>query len=123
MNILKTFSLAAALAIVVAPLAQADNAHNAHHAASAAETSEASAPAQSAATALSEGEVKKVNKDTGKLTIKHGELKNLGMPPMTMLFRTKEPAMLDQVKAGDKIHFVVEKLDGQLTVTKLEIQQ
>ena len=38
-----------------------------------------------------EGEVKKVNKDTGKLTIKHGELKNLGMPPMTMVFRVKDP--------------------------------
>lgn len=120
MNILSKFSLAAALAISLAPLAQADNAH---HAASAAETSAASAPAQSAATALSEGEVKKVNKDTGKLTIKHGELKNLGMPPMTMVFRTKEPAMLEQVKAGDKIHFVAEKVDGQFTVTKLETQQ
>ncbi|RJG03500.1 copper-binding protein [Noviherbaspirillum sedimenti] len=120
MNILNTFSLAAALAIFVAPLAQANNAH---HAASAAATSAASVPAQSTETALTEGEVKKVNKDTGKLTIKHGELKNLGMPPMTMVFRAKDPAMLDQVKAGDKINFVADKVEGQFTVTKLEIRQ
>lgn len=123
MNILNTFSLAAALAIAVAPLAQADNAHNAHHAASAAEPAAISAAPQSAEAALTEGEVKKVNKDTGKLTIKHGELKNLGMPPMTMVFRAKDPAMLEQVKAGDKVNFIADKVNGQFTVTKLEIRQ
>lgn len=123
MNILNAFSLAAALAIFMAPLAQADNGHSAHHAAGAAETPAASAPAQSAESALTEGEIKKVNKDTGKLTIKHGELKNLGMPPMTMVFRAKDPAMLDQVKAGDKINFVADEVNGQLTVIKIEARQ
>ena len=73
-----------------------------------------------AAEAMSEGEVRKVDKDTGKLTIKHGELKNLGMPPMTMVFRVKDPALLDKVKAGDKVRFNAEKIGGQYTVTAIE---
>ena len=73
------------------------------------------------ATALSEGEVKKVDKELGKLTIKHGVLENLGMPAMTMIFRVKDPATLDQVKPGDRIRFLAEKIDGGITVTKLEV--
>lgn len=71
-------------------------------------------------TSMSEGEIKKVDKDGGKLTIKHGDLKNLGMPGMTMVFRTKDAAMLEQVKQGDKVRFVAEKVDGALTVTAIE---
>jgi Cu/Ag efflux protein CusF len=83
-----------------------------------------SEPATSAASnSMSSGEVKKVDKSTGKVTIKHGPLKNIGMDAMTMVFRVKEPSMLDQVKAGDKINFVAEEPNGQLTVTKLEKQQ
>jgi Cu(I)/Ag(I) efflux system protein CusF len=70
---------------------------------------------------MSEGEIKNVDKDAGKLTIKHGELKNLGMPGMTMVFHVKDPAVLTQVKVGDKIHFVAEKVNGALTVSTLEI--
>lgn len=70
--------------------------------------------------AMSEGEIKKVDKSAGKLTIKHGELKNLGMGAMTMVFRAKAPAMLDQVKQGDKVRFVAEVLDGVLTVTSIQ---
>ena len=79
-----------------------------------------SAGAISAAVALSEGEVRKVDKDAGKVTIKHGPLQNLGMPAMTMVFQVKDPAMLDQVKAGDKINFIAEKVGGQFTVTRVE---
>lgn len=78
-----------------------------------------SAAADSTA-AMSSGEVKKVDKDAGKITIKHGPLTNLGMPGMTMVFRVADPAMLDQVKAGDKIVFVAEKKNGALTVAKME---
>jgi Cu/Ag efflux protein CusF len=67
-----------------------------------------------------EGEVKKVDKDAGKITIRHGELKNLGMPAMTMVFRVKDPAMLDQVKAGDKVKFISEKVGGAFTLVQLE---
>jgi Cu(I)/Ag(I) efflux system protein CusF len=69
---------------------------------------------------MSSGEVKKVDKSAGKLTIKHGPLENLGMDAMTMVFRVKEPVTLDQVNVGDKIRFVAEEPNGQLTVTKLE---
>ncbi|WP_436544662.1 copper-binding protein [Janthinobacterium sp. ZB1P44] len=70
--------------------------------------------------AMSEGEIKKVDKHAGKLTIMHGELKNLGMPGMTMLFKVKEPSMLDKVKKGDKVRFVAEKIGGVFTVTSIE---
>lgn len=66
---------------------------------------------------------KKVDKSAGKLTIKHGQLKNLGMDAMTMVFKVKDPAMLDDIKVGDKINFVAEQPNGQLTVTTLEKQQ
>jgi Cu(I)/Ag(I) efflux system protein CusF len=71
--------------------------------------------------AMSEGEIQKVDRPAGKLTIKHGELKNLGMPGMTMAFKLADPAMAEQVKQGDKVHFVVEKVAGSLTVTAIEV--
>jgi Cu/Ag efflux protein CusF len=77
----------------------------------------------SADDAMSSGEVRKIDKSAGKMTIKHGPLKNLGMDGMTMVFRVKDPDMLDQVKVGDKIRFVAEEPNGQLTVTRLEKQQ
>lgn len=69
---------------------------------------------------MSDGEIKKVDKEAGKLTIKHGELKNLGMPGMTMVFKVNDPAMLDQVKPGDKVRFIADKVGGALTVTSIE---
>lgn len=69
---------------------------------------------------LSSGEVKKIDKEAGKITLKHGPLTNLDMPSMTMVFRVKDAAMLDQVKVGDKVSFTAEKINGALTVTKLE---
>ena len=73
------------------------------------------------ATSLTDGDVKKIDKDNGKLTIKHGPLDNLGMPAMTMVFRVKDTALLDKIKPGDRIRFLAEKLDGLLTVTRLEV--
>lgn len=70
---------------------------------------------------MSSGEIVKVDKDAAKLTIKHGPLKNLKMPGMTMAFKVKNPAMLDQVKAGDKVSFVAESVQGALSVTTLEV--
>jgi Cu(I)/Ag(I) efflux system protein CusF len=67
-----------------------------------------------------EAEVRKVDKSAGKLTLKHGEIKNLDMPPMTMVFRVKDKAWLDQVAAGDKVRFDAEKVDGQYVVTALK---
>ncbi|MDT8840135.1 copper-binding protein [Paraburkholderia fungorum] len=69
---------------------------------------------------MSHGEIKKVDTAAGKLTIKHGPLENLGMDAMTMVFKVKDPAMIAQVKVGDKIDFVADEVDGALTVTKLQ---
>lgn len=69
---------------------------------------------------LSNGEIRKVDKDAQKITIKHGPLKNLDMPPMTMVFRVKDAAMLDAVKRGDKVKFNVEDVGGQYVVTMIE---
>jgi len=70
--------------------------------------------------ALTEGEIRKVDKDAKKITIKHGEIKNLEMPPMTMVFQVKDQGMLGQVSAGDKVRFQAEKVDGVYTVTRIE---
>src|SRR5574341_1894101 len=67
-----------------------------------------------------EGEVRKVDKDAKKITLKHGPIQNLDMPAMTMVFQVKDPAMLEKVKAGDKVKFTAEKLGGAFTVTKIE---
>ncbi|MGH8682593.1 MAG: copper-binding protein [Burkholderiales bacterium] len=72
------------------------------------------------AQALADGEIRKVDKDARKLTIKHGPIPNLDMPGMTMVFQVKDPALLDQVKAGDKIRFQAEKIGGAFTVTRIE---
>ena len=71
-------------------------------------------------TAMVEGEVRKVDMDAQKVTIKHGPIRNLDMPGMTMVFRVKEPAMLDRLKAGAKIRFNAEKIGGAYTVTAFE---
>jgi Cu/Ag efflux protein CusF len=68
--------------------------------------------AQAAAPAPSEGVVRKIDKGAGKITLKHGEIGNIGMPPMTMVFQVKEPALLDKVKVGEKVNFLAEELPG-----------
>jgi Cu(I)/Ag(I) efflux system periplasmic protein CusF len=69
-----------------------------------------------------QGEVRKVDKEAKKLTIKHAEIKNLDMPPMTMVFQIKDPSMLDKVKPGDKIQFRAAKENGNYIVTDLIVQ-
>ena len=76
--------------------------------------------AGAAASAMTSGEVRKVDNAAGKITIRHEELKNLDMPAMTMSFRAADPKFLDQVKQGDKVNFVAERVNGELTVTKIE---
>ena len=69
---------------------------------------------------MSHGEIRKIDTGTGKLTIKHGPLDNLGMDAMTMTFKVKDPAMLSQVKVGDQVDFVAEDVGGALTVVELK---
>jgi Cu/Ag efflux protein CusF len=72
------------------------------------------------APALADGEVRRVDKEARKLTIKHGPIVHLDMPAMTMVFQVKDPAMLDQLKAGDRVRFAADKIDGAYTVTRIE---
>ena len=67
-----------------------------------------------------DGEVRKVDKDAKKITLKHAPMPALDMPAMTMVFQVKDPALLDKVKAGDKVKFQAEKLGGAFTVTGIE---
>jgi len=95
-------------------LALADDAHH---------KDKGTAAASSGASQLADGEVRKVDKDAKKLTIRHGPIQNLDMPAMSMVFQVKDPALLDQVKTGDKIRFIAEKVGGQYVVTRIEPAQ
>lgn len=110
---LHTLIAAIAFAASAASLpALAANDHGSHgsHAAKAAD----------AATEMTDGEIRKVDKENGKLTIKHAEIKSLDMPGMTMVFQVKDKAMLDKVQAGDKVKFKAASESGKFTVTELE---
>jgi Cu/Ag efflux protein CusF len=105
------FAAVLAAAIPAAGLAQSD--HAGHHDGAAQVAQATSAP-------MADGEIRRVDKEARKLTIKHGPIPNLDMPAMTMVFQVKDAAMLDQVKAGDKVKFQADKVGGQYTVTKIE---
>ena len=69
---------------------------------------------------MTDGEIRKVDKEAGKVTIKHGEIKNLDMPGMTMIFTAKEKSLLDKVQAGDKVKFAVINDGGKMVVTDIQ---
>jgi Cu/Ag efflux protein CusF len=73
------------------------------------------------AQATTEGEVRKVDAAQQKITLKHGEIKNLDMPPMNMVFTVRDPSLLSQVKAGDKVRFTADKIGGAYVVTSIEV--
>ena len=77
-------------------------------------------PAAAAAPQLAEGEVRNVDKEAGKITLRHGPIANLEMPAMSMVFQVKDPAMLDKVQTGDKVKFSAEKTGGSFTVIHIE---
>jgi Cu(I)/Ag(I) efflux system periplasmic protein CusF len=79
-------------------------------------------PAMTAAqSAMINGQVTKIDESAGKITLKHGPIKKLDMDEgMTMVFRVRDPAVLKQVKVGDKVKFDADRVNGQLTVTKIE---
>ena len=105
---LKTLLTISALALL-APLAvMADDAH--HKPAAAA----------GAAADMTDGEVRKIDMEGGKITLKHAEIKSLDMPGMTMVFVVKDKAMLDKLKAGDKVKFKAVNDAGKFTVTEIQ---
>ena len=114
---MKKVTLAAAIAVTLSAAfalpayAQQKGAdHSAHH------------PAQSTSdtAAMADGEVRRIDKDANKLTLRHGRIESLDMPPMTMVFQVKDAAMLDKVKVGDKVKFNAEKIPGGYAVTHVE---
>ena len=75
--------------------------------------------AQAQGTPSASGEVTKVDKTAGRIEIRHGEIKNLDMPPMRMSFRVREPRLLEGLAVGDKVRFTAEKIDGQFTIVTI----
>ena len=71
---------------------------------------------------MTDGEVRKVDKAASKVTLKHGEIKNLDMPPMTMVFAVRDKAVLDTLKPGDRVRFKAVKDGGTYTVTEIQVQ-
>ncbi len=102
-----TFLLTALAVPVAAQQPAAD--HSAHR----------PAAAQSSAS-TTDGEIRRVDRDAKKLTIRHGPIKNLEMPAMTMVFQVRDPALLDKVNVGDKVKFNAEKIPGGYAVTEIE---
>ena len=77
-------------------------------------------PVAAASAGLTDGEVRSIDKAGGKVTIKHGPMPKFDMPAMTMAYRVKDKAMLENLKPGDKIKFDVDGVGGEFTVLRLE---
>lgn len=117
---MKSMKMFAAIsAIVAAPLAPISAWSSTDHDKHSGNAVTVKAAAEAAS--MSDGEVRKVDKDAKKITIKHGELKNLGMPAMTMVFQVKDATLLEKVKAGDKVKFRAEKVSGGYAVGEIEV--
>jgi Cu/Ag efflux protein CusF len=93
---------------------------SAHAQSTADQASHRTSAASAAAVPTTEGEVRKIDKEQGKLTLKHGRIENLDMPGMTMVFKIADPRLLDGIKPGDKVKFAAANVDGVLTVTAIE---
>lgn len=73
-----------------------------------------------ASAATADGEVRKIDREAGKITLRHGAIPSLDMPPMTMVFRVADRTLIDRINPGDKVRFTFEKIGGQYTVTRIE---
>ncbi|MDR5736026.1 copper-binding protein [Caballeronia sp. LZ025] len=85
-------------------------------------STKSSAAKASSNAALTDAEIKNVDATTGMITLKHGALENVGMPPMTMAFKAKDAAMVKRVHEGDKVRVRIENVNGNLTIVRLEKQ-
>ena len=106
--------LFAFLLVIFASCFSTVHAQDKHH-------SHADAVSAVSASHMAEGEIKKINRDSKKMTIKHGDIKSLDMPGMTMVFQIRDTSFLETFKAGDKVKFVIEKLDGAFVVTSMQL--
>jgi len=110
MNNIKHFIFVSSLALgLTAPAIASEPGHMEHAAASAA-----------AETSLTDGEIKKVDKTAGKVTIKHGDIKHLDMPGMTMVFTAKDKGLLTNLQPGDKVKFMVVNDGGKMVITEIK---
>jgi len=106
---LVSMAMAAALMTFGALPAAAQQDHSAHHSASAQK-----------GTDMADGEVRRIDKEARKITLRHGEIKSLDMPPMTMVFQVKDGALLEKVRTGDKVKFQAEKEGSAYIVVAIE---
>lgn len=107
--------LIAALLGSALSLAQAQHSGHAH---GTSPKEAASTPAD--ALPWAEAEVRRVDAGAGAVTLRHGDIRNLDMPPMTMVFKARQPSVLDGIKAGDKVRFTADRIDGTYTVLRIE---
>ncbi|MFW7343870.1 copper-binding protein [Pollutimonas sp. H1-120] len=116
MKKLISFSLGASLALGISltALAAGGNANG-----PTASTNAASSEVR-VDTALADGVVRKVDRPSGMITIEHGALENVGMPPMTMAYKAKDATVLQQAKEGEKVKFRLENLNGTYTIMTLK---
>lgn len=112
---LKTVPLVAALCFASSTFAQQPADHSGHHATPA--KADAKTRAQHA---LADGEVRKVDREAKKITLRHGPIPSMDMGAMTMVYQVKDTAMLDKVKAGDKVKFDAEKSGANYVITRIE---
>ena len=108
----KLTAIGFAIAIATLPFAASasSDSHADHHPTASSTTS-----------TMADGEVRKVDKEAAKITLRHGEIRTLEMPAMTMVFQVKDKAMLDTVKVGDKVRFSAENAGGALTIVAIEV--
>ncbi len=123
MNNQQSFSRSAGLALLVSAAALSPAWAASHQGVHDAHSDHGKPTAQAATGEMTDGEVRKVDKEGGKLTLKHGDIKSLDMPPMTMVFVVKDKTMLDKLKAGDKIKFKAINDAGKYTVTEMLMAQ
>ncbi|MEJ7930181.1 copper-binding protein [Ramlibacter sp. AN1015] len=114
--VLVTGAIAVTGALSLGAHAQSQPHSGAHHGSSPSPA----ASAAPAAAEMTEGEVRKVDKENKKITLKHGAIKNLDMPPMTMVFNVVDASLLDKVQAGDKVRFTASNEAGKFTLVDLQ---
>lgn len=102
--------LLTSLALAGPSMAQTASEHESHH----------PVADQPVATDLTDGEVRKIDKENGKITLKHGVIKNLDMPGMTMVFQVKDKTLLDKLQVGDKVRFRAETENGKFLATDIQ---
>ena len=102
--------LLASLALADPSMAQTASEHESHH----------PVADQPVAADLTDGEVRKIDKENGKITLKHGVIRNLNMPGMTMVFLVKDTTLLDTLKVGDKVRFRAETENGKFLATDIQ---